>query len=130
MAKESNKTYEITKEILVSYIKKSGRELNNFLSQKRKELGSRYHERNSFELMKEKFGNPELVPDKFFDEFELIRNKASKQSSNIRKCIELVMQNSIDNLIRDYQQKAKEEQNTEKVKDGSKTRKDKGSIPG
>lgn len=144
MAKEKDKAFEVTKEIMYSYIKKAGRNLNKLLLKSEKELGSRYNQGNPFELMKRNFGNPDLTPEKFLEEYELIKKKASKQSSNVRYAIEAIVNEAIRLLTIDYHKKSQEtskeaKEVPEKAKkprvkkvskkvDGSKTRKTESKI--
>lgn len=144
MAKEKDKAFEVTKEIMYSYIKKAGRNLNNLLRKSEKELGSRYNQGNPFELMKRNFGNPDLTPEKFLEEYELIKKKTSKQSSNVRYAIEAIVNEAIRLLTIDYHKKSQEtskeaEKVPEKDKkprvkkvtkkvDGSKTRKTESKV--
>lgn len=145
MAKEKDKAFEVTKEIMYSYIKKAGRNLNTLLLKSEYELGSRYNQGNPFELMKRNFGNPDLTPEKFLEEYELIKKKASKQSSNVRYAIEAIVNEAIRLLTIDYHKKSQEtskkpaEKAPEKDKkprvkkvskkvDGSKTRKTESKV--
>lgn len=81
------KVPEITKKQLIPFIRKAWEGVAAFLVRKRKELGPRYNEKNVYEEMCRRFCHPHKEPEKFFDEYMLCLNKASRQPSSVRSVI-------------------------------------------
>lgn len=67
-----NKQTEISADQLRLLIIEEGKKLHEMLTRKRKELGNRYNQKNEFELMYQKFGDPRVNPDIFYSEYGMI----------------------------------------------------------
>lgn len=76
----------ITKDDLVPYIQEQGKMLNKSLWKAIEKYGCRYNDKNKFEVMKHKMGDPENALDakRYAEEFILILQKKSTLPAAIR----------------------------------------------
>ena len=81
------KVPNITKKQLIPFIRKAWKGVAAFLVRNSQELGSRYNKKNVYEELSRRFCDPHKEPEKFFDEYMLCLNKASRQPSRIRNVI-------------------------------------------
>lgn len=80
-------TPNITKEGLCPFIAEQGKELRKMISKAREELGGRYNRRNEYEMLYDKFGDPQWQYESFYDEYIRILKKESKVPASIRYTI-------------------------------------------
>lgn len=99
------KAPNITKKQLVPFIREAWNEICQFLAAKRKQLGNHYNWKNDYERITERFGSPRSEPEKFFDEFMLCLNKASKQPASVRIVIEDIGRRAVDLYLKKEKQR-------------------------
>ncbi|MBO4551508.1 MAG: hypothetical protein J5733_12325 [Bacteroidaceae bacterium] len=120
---ETKKPPTITQKQLVPYIKKAWNEIQDQLSKIKMEVGPRYNHRNAYETISERFGNPyDCRPAKYFDEYILILNKASKQPASVRGVIADIGRRAVNMFLvnrmkqqQKRQQKKQEKEQSEKA---------------
>lgn len=100
-----NKQTEISAYQLRLLIVEEGKKLHKMLTRKREELGYRYNEKNEFELMYQKFGDPRINPDIFYREYGMILQKKSKLPASIRYTIQKIMDAVIFNFVLSQQKR-------------------------
>jgi hypothetical protein len=76
---------------MLPYIKQQWEELQQFLSDKRKQLGKLYNWNNNYEKIRSRFGDAGKQPEKFYDEFLLIIEKKSKFPVSVREPITAIV---------------------------------------
>lgn len=81
------KVPNITKKQLIPFIRKAYKGVAAFLVRQSQELGPLYNKKNVYEELSRRFCDPYKEPEKFFDEYMLCLNKASRQPSSIRNVI-------------------------------------------
>ena len=106
-------TMQMTKDELCPFIEAQGKELKRMIHNARMKFGNRYNDRNQYQLMIDKFGNPEKNPEKYYDEYRLILQKKSKLPASVRYTVDEFMTAVCQNYIQTYNEQAKE---TEGVK--------------
>ena len=99
------KAPNITKKQLVPFIREAWNEIRQFLADKRKQLGNHYNLKNDYERITERFGSPRSEPEKFFDEYMLCLNKASKQPASVRIVIEDIGRRAVDLYLKKKKQR-------------------------
>ncbi len=78
---------QFTREEIIPFIKDSWRGMQNFLRKQREKHGARYNNNNVYEQVSRRFGNAQLEPEKYLDEYLLICEKKSAQPANVRGVI-------------------------------------------
>lgn len=91
MAQEETKV-KVTYDDLKPFIVKVGKDIEKMLLEAKVKYGYRYNERNRYEMMYQKFGRPELDPNKFYDEYGLILQKKSDLPASVRYTVAEIMQ--------------------------------------
>lgn len=87
MDNERKQQLTVSKEELVPYIKTQGVQLAEKLMDARKKYGDRYNKKNKAEEMIRRFGNPRTCPERFADEYFLLRAKRSQLPASIRAIV-------------------------------------------
>ena len=95
----------ITKKQLVPYIKIVWSKMRKYLDAQRKTLGVRYNQKNIYEQITSRFGDPAFEPEIYYDEFFLCLNKASKQPCSVRKVIEDIGHNAVSLYLSDREKR-------------------------
>lgn len=106
-------TMQMTKDELCPFIEAQGKELKRMIHNARMKFRERYNYRNQYQLMIDKFGNPEKNTEKYYDEYRLILQKKSKLPASVRYTVDEFMTAVCHNYIQAYNEQAKE---TEGVK--------------
>lgn len=91
-----DKVPNITKKQLLPYIKKAWRGLQAYLNAQEEKLGPLYKRNNIYEQFSNKFCDPAKETEKFFDEYMLCLNKASKQPASTRQVVLYVGRQAIE----------------------------------
>lgn len=91
-----DKVPNITKKQLLPYIKKAWRGLQAYLNAQKEKLGPLYKRNNIYEQFSNKFCDPAKETEKFFDEYMLCLNKASKQPASTRQVVLYVGRQAIE----------------------------------
>jgi hypothetical protein len=104
----------ISREELIPYIKEQGKFLDKTLTDAQVKYGSRYNDRNHYEIMYQKFGRPTWKPEKFIDEYIKITNRESLLPAAIRYPVRDIVQAAINHCMFDKQVKAYKEAQTKK----------------
>ena len=94
-------TQEQLKERMLPYVKVAWKEAQDFLAGKKKELGKMYNHRNNYEMVKERFGDAENMPEKYVNEYILIQNKASRLPASVRKPIQQIGARAVNLMLMD-----------------------------
>lgn len=107
--------------VLVPLIQKAWGELQKYLIQQRRDLGSRYNWRNPYEQIDRRFGRAgtEVGARAYLEEFKLIVNKSSNQPASVRQVITDICQRALSlYLIEKAQEKKPSEKPAPKKKGG------------
>lgn len=88
-------TMQMTKDELCPFIEAQGKELQRMILNARMKFGKRYNYRNQYQLMIDKFGNPEKNPEKYYDEYRLILQKKSKLPASVRYTVDEIQSGGI-----------------------------------
>jgi len=112
MAEEENRP-QFTKDDLRPYIRNVGKEIDKMLADARKEYGARYNKKNQYEELYRRFGDPQINPDKFYDEYKLILNKQSTLPAAVRNVVDSIGNRACYAYWADYYRK-KAKENLEK----------------
>ena len=114
MAEEANRP-QFTKENLRPYIRQVGKEIDKMIADAREQYGARYNQKNKYEELYRRFGDPQKDPDKFFDEYTLILNKQSTLPAAVRNVVDTIGNRAGFAFLSDFYRK----QAQEKKKDGN-----------
>ena len=87
MDNERKQQLTVSKEELVPYIKKQGIKLHEHLVDAMKKYGARYNRKNRAEEMIRRFCDPRTRPERFADEYFLLRAKRSQLPASIRPIV-------------------------------------------
>lgn len=91
MAQEETKI-KVTYDDLRPFIVEVGKEIHNMLVEAQKKYGNRYNNKNRYEVMYKRFGDPIQDPERFYDEYGLILQKKSELPAIVRYTVESIMQ--------------------------------------
>ena len=91
MAQEETKV-KVTYDDLKPFIVEVGKEIHNMLVEAKKKYGNRYNNKNRYEVMYKRFGDPLQDPERFYDEYGLILQKKSELPAIVRYTVESIMQ--------------------------------------
>lgn len=91
MAQEETKV-KVTYDDLKPFIVEVGKKIHDMLFKARIEHGDRYNNKNRYEEMYKRFGDPRKDPKRFYDEYVLILRKKSDLPASVRYTIESIMQ--------------------------------------
>lgn len=91
MAQEETKV-KVTYDDLKPFIVEVGKEIHNMLFEAQKKYGNRYNNKNRYEVMYKRFGDPQRDPERFYDEYGLILQKKSELPASVRYTVESIMQ--------------------------------------
>lgn len=91
MAQEETKV-KVTYDDLKPFIVEVGKEINKMLVEAQIKYGNRYNNKNRYEVMYKRFGDPRKDPERFYDEYGLILQKKSELPAIVRYTVESIMQ--------------------------------------
>lgn len=91
MAQEETKV-KVTYDDLRPFIVEVGKQIHNMLVEAQKKYGNRYNNKNRYEVMYKRFGDPIQDPERFYDEYGLILQKKSELPAIVRYTVESIMQ--------------------------------------
>jgi len=91
MAQEETNV-KVTYDDLKPFIVEVGKKIHAMLVEARIKHGERYNNKNRYEEMYKRFGNPQRDPERFYDEYVLIMRKKSELPASVRYTVESIMQ--------------------------------------
>lgn len=91
MAQEETKV-KVTYDDLKPFIVEVGKKIHDMLFEAQIKHGNRYNNKNRYEEMCKRFGDPRKDPKRFYDEYVLILRKKSDLPASVRYTIEAIMQ--------------------------------------
>ena len=110
MDNERKQQLTVSKEELVPYIKTQGIKLAEKLVDARKKFGNLYNKKNKAEEMIRRFGDPMMCPERFADEYFLLRAKTSQLPASIRAIVREVCDAAYVNCFYDKLRKVREQE--------------------
>ncbi|MBR2016456.1 MAG: hypothetical protein IKA00_04035 [Prevotella sp.] len=110
MDNERKQQLTVSKDELIPYIKDQGIKLAEKLVDARKKFGHRYNEKNKAEEMIRRFGDPRSCPERFADEYFLLRAKTSQLPASIRDIVREVCDAAYVNCFYDKLRKVREQE--------------------
>lgn len=91
MAQEETKV-KVTYDDVKLFIVEVGKKIHNMLVEEKIKHGNRYNNKNRYEELYKRFGDPRNDPKRFYDEYGLILQKKSDLPASVRYTIESIMQ--------------------------------------
>lgn len=110
MAEQQLPTPSFAKEEMLPFFVEAGKEIHRVLGAARRKYKERYNRRNEYELMLQKFGDPEKNPEKYYDEYLLIMAKKSQLPASVRKTVDEVGKTATKRYIIDFHLKHKKKE--------------------
>lgn len=110
MDNERKQQLTVSKEELVPYIKNQGIKLAEKMVDARKKFGDRYNKKNKVEEMIRRFGDPRMCPERFADEYFLLRAKTSQLPASFRDIVREVCDAAYVNCFYDKLRKVREQE--------------------
>ena len=110
MDNEIKQQLTVSKEELVPYIKTQGIKLHEQLVDAMKKYGARYNRKNRAEEMIRRFGDPMICPERFADEYFLLRAKTSQLPASIRDIVREVCDAAYIDCFYDKLRKVREQE--------------------
>ncbi len=95
MAQEETKV-KVTYDDLKPFIVEVGKKIHNMLVEAQKKHGNRYNNKNRYEELYKRFGDPRKDPERFYDEYGLILQKKSELPASVRYTVESIMQTAFN----------------------------------
>lgn len=110
MDNERRQQLTVSKEELIPYIKNQGIQLAEKLVDARKKFGDRYNKKNKAEEMIRRFGDPRICPERFADEYFMLRAKTSQLPASIRDIVREVCDAAYVDCFYDKLRKVREQE--------------------
>lgn len=102
MAEQQLPTPSFAKDEMLPFFVEAGKEIKRVLNAARLKYKERYNRRNEYELMLQKFGDPEKNPENYYDEYLLIMAKKSQLPASVRNTVDEVCKTATKRYIIDF----------------------------
>ena len=92
MKQQEETKVKVTYDDLKPFIVEVGKKIYNMLVEARRNYGGRYNNKNRYEEMYKRFGDPRIDPERFYGEYGRILQKKSELPASVRYTVESIMQ--------------------------------------